>query len=99
MSIMVVEEYERLAADASAHVIQTPGNLVAMQTVTMTGTSAATPNAVNAITRYIGIIADVDIYFDIAAAPTATTSTRYLAAGCVRYFVVPSGSKVAGIVK
>lgn len=99
MSIMVVEEYGNLAVDASGNVIPAPGDLVAMQTVTMTGTTAPTPNAINASTRYIGIVSDVAIYFDMAAAPTATTSTRFLPANSVRYFVVHSGTKVAGIVK
>jgi hypothetical protein len=68
------------------------------QTVTISGVSAATTNAVSVRTELIRIISTTDCYVQIGSAPVATSADWYLPAFVVEYFRVEPGSdKVAAI--
>lgn len=67
-----------------------------VQTVAIAASSAATTSAVGATTRIVRVVADVACYIQVAASPTASTSTTYLPAGVIEYLRVKEGSdKVA----
>lgn len=70
---------------------------VASQTVTFTTTTQS--SAFNAITRFVRIHTDAICSIEFGTNPTATTSTRRLAADATEYFAVPVGNsfKVAAV--
>lgn len=67
------------------------------QKVDVGGTTAATASALAETTRVIRVAVSTACHIAIADAPTATTSTHYMPAGCVEYFRVEGGEKVAFI--
>lgn len=67
------------------------------QTITTSGTSAATSSAVATSTRLVRIVATKDVHITFASAPTATTSSPFLPANQVEYFKITGGHKVAAI--
>jgi hypothetical protein len=71
---------------------------VTTQTVSISGTSAATSNAVGSNTTVVRIISDTACHYVIGASPTATTSSPYLPANVFEYVrVTPGVDKVAFI--
>lgn len=68
-----------------------------VQTVSISGTSAATSNAVGSETRVIRIIATTACHYIIGASPTATTSDTYLPANTFEYIKINPGEKIAFI--
>lgn len=67
------------------------------QTVTVGAASAATTNAVGQHTKRIRLISTTACHVAFAVAPTATTSSMYLAAGREEVFAIKPGQKVAVI--
>ncbi|WP_286943379.1 hypothetical protein [Acinetobacter sp. UBA6526] len=86
-----------LAIDSSNfHPIQAlaPGTT---QTITTSGSSAATSSAFAAGTTVVRIVATKDCHITFAASPTATTSLPFMPANQVEYFKVTAGEKCAAI--
>jgi len=84
-----------MALSVGGHAVQalTPGTV---QTVTITGTSAATSSAFSA--EIVRVVSTTNCHYHMAASPTATTSLSYLPAGAVEYLRCVSGvSKLAFI--
>jgi hypothetical protein len=69
------------------------GNTV-QQKITIGG-STTQSSAFAANTKYITVHSDAECYFDIGSNPTATTSTRHLAAGIYRTYKVKPTWKIA----
>ncbi len=93
-TICSVEEFSIIAIEDSGHVIQVPGTSVTTQafaTVTTTENSAAFA----ANTRYIRVICDGKIFFDIGAAPTALITLPWLPADTYMDRGVDPGDKIA----
>lgn len=67
------------------------------QTVTTSGTSAATSNAFAAGTQVIRVVCTEACHIKLAGTPTATTSDPLLPANTVEYFVAAPGEKLAAI--
>lgn len=67
------------------------------QTVSYTGSSAATGSVVNS--RIVRLVSTTDCHIAIAPSPTATTSDMFLPSGAPEYFVVQGegNDKVAAI--
>ena len=72
---------------------------LAEQTIAIGGTSTACTNPFNATTKMVRIHTDAICSIAFGVAPTATTSTKRLAANQTEYFGVPKGQnyKVAVI--
>lgn len=68
-----------------------------VQKVDVGGTSAATASALAATTRVIRVAVSTACHISVGSSPTATTSAHYMPAGCVEYFRVEGGEKVAFI--
>lgn len=69
-----------------------------IETVTPSGTSAATTAAANAAQNVCRVTTDTAIYVAFGATPTASSSAGlYVPAGSVEYFRVSSGNKAAVI--
>ncbi len=67
------------------------------QTITTSGSSAATSNAFADGTTVVRIVATKDCHITFAAAPTATTSLLLMPSNQVEYFKVNAGEKCAAI--
>lgn len=68
------------------------------QTVTISGISAATTNAVGARTEVVRVVADTSCTIAIGSAPIATTGSAFLPANSPEYFrVIPGVDKIAVI--
>lgn len=67
------------------------------QSITTSGTSAATTNAVGGQTYAVRIHATAAAFITFAGTPTATTSDVFMAAGATEYFAISPGEKVAAI--
>tara|TARA_B100001093_G_C26831087_1_gene1016162 strand:- start:339 stop:653 length:315 start_codon:yes stop_codon:yes gene_type:complete len=67
------------------------------QTITTSGSSAATSSGVATSTRVVRIVATEDCHITFATSPTATTSLPFLPAKQVEYFKITGGHKVAAI--
>jgi len=65
------------------------------QTISVTGTSAATSNAVSS--DIIRVISTTDCFITFGTSPTATTSHTFLVAYVAEYFRITPGEKVAAI--
>lgn len=68
----------------------------ASQNVAYTDTAAAS-NALAATTSVVRVVATTNCYIAFGSAPVATTSSTYLPAGVVEYFLVTPGHKVSAI--
>lgn len=69
----------------------------ATQTVTTSGTSAASSNGFGSSTFFVRVVCTEDCHIVFGASPTATTSDLFLPANTVEYFTVTSGQKIAAI--
>ena len=67
------------------------------QTVTISGTTAATSNGVGSGIMVVRIVSTTNCHYAVGAAPTATTSGPYLPAATVEYISIHQGEKVAFI--
>ena len=67
------------------------------QTITTSGTSAATTNAVGSQTYAVRLHTTEDCFITCGASPTATTSHTFLAADTTEYFRISPGEKIAAI--
>ena len=67
------------------------------QSVTTSGTSAATSNAVGAQTYQVALYCDQDVHIVFGKSPTATTSDFFLPASTMVFFPIAPGEKVAAI--
>ena len=65
------------------------------QIVTISGSSAATTNAVGANTHHVRIVSTTARHYVTGKTPTATTSNPYLPADVVEYVDITPGEKVA----
>ena len=86
-----------LARDALTEELIQAASPSTTQTITTSGSSAATSNAVATSTRLVRIVATEDVHIAFATAPTATTSNPFLPAKQVEYFKITGGDKVAAI--
>ena len=68
---------------------------VSNHNLTATDTAAATSVAFAAGVQCARIAPKIDIWYAIGAAPTAATTTQFLAAGAVEYVPVSEGDKVS----
>ncbi len=99
MAVLYLTEYARQGVDARSRGLVVPEEPpVANQTVAI-GAGSVQSSAVNALTSFIRIHTDAICSIEIGTNPTATTSTRRLAANTTEYFAVPQGQsyKVAVI--
>ena len=67
------------------------------QTVTTSGTSAATSNGFAAQTYAVRVTCTTDTHIVFGGSPTATTGDVFMPAGVVEYFQVTPGQKLAAI--
>lgn len=70
---------------------------LAEQTVAIGGGSVQCSNSFHALTRVIRVHTDAICSIAISGNPTATTSTRRMAANTTEYFGVEGGQKIAVI--
>jgi hypothetical protein len=98
MAVLYITEYEHLAVNrltgGASQIAQDPP--IAEQTETITGASTQS-NAFNGNTNFIRVHTDVICSIAIGANPTASATTRRLAADSTEYFGVQGGWKVAVI--
>lgn len=99
MAVLFITEYARQGRDAAGYglvVAEEPP--VANQTVAIGGTSAQS-SAFNASTYFVRIHTDAICSIEFGTDPTASTTTRRMAAGATEMFAVPAGKsyKVAVI--
>ncbi len=66
-----------------------------VQKVTVSGTSAATPNAVSS--SVVRLLSTTDCYFVFGVTPTATANHSLLIANIPEYFTITPGEKVAAL--
>ena len=87
----------KVARDINGHPIQAvrPGTV---QNVTMGTASAATSNAVGAVS-VVRVYSPDDIYLSFGATPTASTASTVMAAGAEYFRVEPSVDKIAVLQK
>ena len=76
-----------------------PMKNVKTQTVSVSGTSAATTDAFGDSTTTIRVVSTTDCYLKFGAAPVATSSNMLLPANVVEYFAATPGVKLAAIQK
>lgn len=77
--------------------VMTPGTV---QKVSVSGSSAATTNAIAGDGNGVGIVrlmSTTDCYVKFGVSPTATTNDMYIAAYQPEYFKINAGEKVAAI--
>lgn len=86
-----------LAQDRFAHPIQAAALGTVQKVSFNTSGSAATANGVAADTSIVRLLADVDCYVAMSAAPTAAATSMRLSGGIPEYFRVVSGWKVAAL--
>lgn len=67
------------------------------QSVTVSGTSAATSNAIGSQTNRVVLYSSTDCHIAFGASPTATTADFFLPASTMVMFPIRGGSKVAAI--
>lgn len=102
MAVVYISEYSHVASVDSprgpngiaAQAPQEPA--LASQTVAITG-STTQSSAFNRDTTLLRVHADAVCSIEIGSNPTATTSSKRLAAGQTEYFGVKSGMKLAVI--
>ena len=103
MSTVYVTEFASISKDHDGRVVpaaEVP--VLATQTISVSGTSAAVSNDFNAKTRVVRIHTDIACSIVFAGTPVATTSDMRLPAGAIEYFTlseseVANGLKVAAI--
>lgn len=97
MSTLYITEYSAVGV-INGHVVPTPIEPGADQTVTVSGTSAAS-TAFATSTQLVRLHCDGICSVLFGTAPTATTAKRRMIAGQTEYFFVPPGAayKVAAI--
>lgn len=100
MAVVYITEYARQGRDASGfQMVVADEPPVANQTVAISVGSVQSA-AFNALTKFVRVHADAVCSVEFGTNPTATTSTRRLAANSTEYFSVPLGQsfKIAVIV-
>ncbi len=96
MAIATISEFLYLAKDHGGHAVMAPQMPpIAVQTVTFTTTVAS--GALNVATKYVMISVTADCHYTTAAAPSATASHAYLAAGSI--VILGIDGSVTGAVK
>lgn len=100
MAVLSVAEFPGLGHGEDGELQQAPriDENTTIQNATF-NTSVAISNAIGNDTKLIRVVVDTNAFVKIAAAPTATTSHMYMAAGIPEYFTVKmaSGLKVAAV--
>ena len=92
MGSAVVEEYAALGVDVNGRTVQMPGELIAVQKVTTSATTAKTAAAFNAKTRFLVVSSDTDVNFVLGdSSVTATSAGRTLYASTYRPLPVNPG--------
>ena len=87
----------KLAQDQFARSIQAVALGAVTNITTNTSTSTAMGSGVATYTAVVRLVATTDTWVQIAASPTAASSTSLLPAGVAEYFRVEAGWKVAGL--
>lgn len=97
MAKLYIAEFSAQAYVGTNQVLQLPQvPPVAGQVVTFTTTTQS--SALNAATTFVRVVADADCHLEVAANPTATTSSVIkLTAGQPEYFGVTAGHKIAAV--
>jgi len=95
---LYIEEYADLQEDIAGNQMQSPGDLLATQKVSI-GASSVQSAAFNSKTEYLLITSDVDCQFEIGNDPTADGDSRYLPSALLRSVSTENKSKIAVIEK
>ena len=74
-----------------------PHKIIGTQTISVSGTSAATSTAFGDNTTIVRLVSTTDCHLRFGTSPTATTSNMMLPANVVEYFKVTPGVKLAAI--
>ncbi len=94
MANLYITEFKGTGRDPRGTPIQAaPGPALAQQKVAFTTSSQS--NAFNQATGLVRLTADADAHIKFGENPTATANDMLLPSGCVEYFTVPTGYKLA----
>lgn len=96
MATLYIAEYARMAQDSAGKVVPIPGDEVATQAVSYTGTAGQSA-AFNNATRFIGITSEGIFSYAVGSNPTATTSKFRVPADTIIYLKVHPGDKISAI--
>jgi hypothetical protein len=97
MSILYIEEYERILIDpATGSLVPMLDRFVTAQSIPV-GTISSMSAPTFPQTRFVAITASADCRFAIGASPDATDSKRYLPAGQTRFSKIYSGERLSVI--
>ena len=93
MATLFITEFTNCGRDAqnTPMPVMDVSNMVE-QTVTISGSSTPSTNALSATTTLVRIHTDTSCSIAFGVAPTATTSKLRIPAGCTEYFRVPPNS-------
>ena len=95
MATANISEYKEMAKDASGDNVAVPME-PAIETQSITYTSAAASVAFNKSTKFIRVVADAKAHFVVAGSPKdPTASSPFLPANLPEYFGVLQGHKIA----
>lgn len=96
MATMIISEYARMSRDDTGNLVPV-GEEPAVATQVVSFTTSTASAAFNANTEFIRVIADAKAHFAIAASPTATANSPYIASNTPEYFGLnnTSGLKIA----
>ena len=100
MAVVTVSEFSEMMTDKNGRVLPIPkGAPLAVQSISLSGTSAAISNAFDGRTKYVRIACDGGCHIAFADSPTATTSNELWPSGLVEFRSVDEtdGNKVAAI--
>ena len=80
-----ISEYGYLVQDSSGKIVPVAAE-PALATQTVTYTTSTASSAFNAQTRFIRIVCDAKAHFVVAASPTATANSPWVATNAPEYF-------------
>jgi len=96
MATLYIEEYADLLEDVAGAQMQTPGDLVATQKLTI-GASSAASASFNERTVYLFIVSDAVCQYELGDSPTADGDSRFLPPFLFRCVSVENKDKIAVI--
>jgi hypothetical protein len=89
MAVLFVTEFARQARDASGYGMVVGEEPPAAQQTVAIGATSTQSAAFNAATRFVRLHADAVCSVEFGASPTATATSRRLAANQTEYFGIP----------
>jgi hypothetical protein len=99
MAVLYITEFAAQSRDARGAQMRVPDEPPAAEQTVAISAGSLQSSALNALTKFVRVHADAICSIAIGTNPTATATTRRLAAGSSEYFGVPlnGGFKVAVI--